>query len=99
MADESPLSNLRGFGMISRLNERQLLILNQERNRDKGCWRGADLGRLLELLYDEVKELNVAVHLLGTSQGSTEEVISEAADVANFAAMIADNARELTRSF
>lgn len=59
------------------------------KNRHKGDregWRKDDALALLKRLEDEVRELRDAVELRDTS----ERITGEAADVANFAMMIAD---------
>jgi len=58
-------------------------------NDHKGHWRGRDDAYLMRRLREEAEELFAAVE-----QGAAvEEIEREAADVANFAMMIADNAR------
>lgn len=54
-------------------------------NRGKGDWDDLDTDQLLELLETEVEELSDAI-----SAGDSDEIIREAADVANFAAMIVE---------
>lgn len=54
-------------------------------NQDKGDWREADLSDIFDYLESEVKELRGAL-----MNGTKERVIEEAADVANFAFMVAD---------
>jgi NTP pyrophosphatase (non-canonical NTP hydrolase) len=61
------------------------------RNDAKGDWRGMDVGQLLDLLEAELDELADAV-----MNGTDDDVIDEAADVANFAMMIADVCRKRT---
>lgn len=59
-----------------------------DQNRHKGGpegWRALDLTTLQKLLSDEVAELNGALAL-----GNSAAIVSECADVANFAMMIAD---------
>ena len=69
--------------------------LNLPRNIEKGNnWRGAPYTYMLQRLEEEVRELWEAIEL----DKDPGEVIEEAADVANFAAMIADKAKsELAR--
>lgn len=55
------------------------------RNNAKGGWHGMDVGQLLRLLAKELDELADAI-----VHGSGQDVIDEAADVANYAMMIAD---------
>jgi NTP pyrophosphatase (non-canonical NTP hydrolase) len=56
---------------------------------DRGGWHQCEQGWLLARLTDEAVELMEAI-----KKSDHEAVISEAADVANFAMMIADKARE-----
>ena len=57
-------------------------------NRDKRHWSEFSQKWLLNRLRQETSELTRAVEA-----GKPEDIIREAADVANFAMMIADNAR------
>lgn len=59
-------------------------------NDHKPGWQSDTLEELLERLEEEVDELK-------SGRLSNEDVIREAADVANFAMMIADNARRSGR--
>lgn len=61
------------------------------KNRDKGGWENDSPEALLERLREEVDELAAAI--LGGPNGTPQHVLDEAADVANFAAMIADVVR------
>ncbi len=54
-------------------------------NDHKGGWQDDTLMALLGRLREETNELQVAI-----GGGSAEEVLDEAADIANFALMIAD---------
>lgn len=65
--------------------ERMREKLAVPRNQEKGDWRGADTDYIFGLLMKEVMELHRAI-LTGTGM----KVIEEAADVANFAMMLAD---------
>lgn len=56
-------------------------------NDHKGSWAGLDNNYLEQRLYQEFIELTEAI-----TKGNPDEIIAEAADVANFALMIADNA-------
>lgn len=58
-------------------------------NDHKGGWENEPIDWLLDRLEEEAKELYYATG----SPGSAEKIIHEAADVANFAMMIADNIR------
>ena len=57
------------------------------RNDHKSGWRGDSHDALLARLYEECLELGQAC------KDQSPTIIAEAADVANFAMMIADNAR------
>jgi hypothetical protein len=71
-----------------------LTALNLPKNQAKGDdWLTADPQRLLDLLNQEVRELE-AVVWQWYHGGSPAKVRSEAADVSNFAAMIADRCKE-----
>jgi hypothetical protein len=59
------------------------------KNRRKGDWLGDDPFELLKLLEQEVRKL-YAVVWQWEHGGSPDRVRSEAADVSNFAAMVAD---------
>lgn len=66
-----------------------------QKNDRKGGWRGCEPGWLLLRLVDEVGELaEAALHLWRQRAGASEDdrraVLAEAADVANFAMMVAD---------
>lgn len=62
------------------------LSMNRHKGDRKG-WLNADIYALLDLLDKEVEELNGAVEDLCTPVA----IVSEAADIANFAMMIADH--------
>lgn len=64
------------------------LALNRHKG-DREAWLKDDPSALVTRLYDEVNELSDAVKDKGPG-----EVLGEAADVANFAMMIADVCRE-----
>ena len=65
-------------------------------NRHKGDWSACDYAYLLRRLREETEELRFRLLGLIRSQATTpEQILSEAADVANFAMMIADNAGAL----
>jgi hypothetical protein len=75
-----------------------------QKNDWKGHWSECEDGYLSRRLGEESTELRSAVKLLRNYQKASvkedinwaiENVIREAADVANFAIMIADNARRL----
>lgn len=65
-----------------------------ERNRHKGSWRNQSLRWLRNRLNIELKELDRA--LAKRKQLISHDIISECADVANFAMMIADSVRDTT---
>jgi hypothetical protein len=58
------------------------------RNNDKGGWLECDQGYLLTRLHEEMNELEFALE-----EGHPGIIIHEAADVANFAMMLADRVR------
>lgn len=61
-------------------------------NEHKGHWSRDSLLGLLQRLHEELCELLAAIR-----RENLENVIGEAADVANFAMIIADNARHLNQ--
>lgn len=65
-------------------------------NDHKGRWTDCTVGYLTRRIHEELSELMVILHgaeFLDLSQEDAGRVVAEAADVANFAMMIADNAR------
>ena len=60
------------------------------KNDHKGGWTSMTYSRLMSRVDDETRELFLALDRMKTMNGD-EDVIKEAADVANFAMMIADN--------
>lgn len=60
-------------------------------NDHKSGWDDLSLPRLLQRLEQEAGELRRAI-AASPGKNSTQRIIQEAADVANFALMIADNA-------
>lgn len=64
-------------------------------NRGKLHWEESEMGYLMARLNDEVEELRREVGDIFTSDRA-EKVRAEAADVANFAAMIAEKVRVTT---
>jgi len=61
-----------------------------KRNDHKGGWVGEDIDYLLDRLDEEVVELRKAIE----KEHIGKRIKNEAADVANFAMMIADNYEE-----
>lgn len=61
------------------------MVYKLRRNAHKGNWEDLTLTRAFDLLNGEVLELADAVH-----EGSSAEIVFEAADVANFALMAAN---------
>jgi len=57
-------------------------------HRNKDTWEKETIGRLFELLKQEVNELEVEVKI---DKNNHEEILKESADVANFAMMIIGN--------
>ena len=77
--DDLPRKQILRFAMDM---ERELL-----ENDHKSGWSGMPLGYLLRRVRQEVEELSKAI-------AEKKNVVGEAADVANFCMMIADNWRE-----
>lgn len=72
----------------------QLMEAKLRENDHKGDWEHEHPDDLMNRVHDEVEELQVAIHLWGCSLGTgtlpaAKVVGKEAADVANFALMIA----------
>lgn len=59
-------------------------------NEDKGGWEGTSAGFLLEEIHGNLRRLREAIN-----SGAPEEVIRRAANVANFAMMLAENEGKL----
>lgn len=74
--------------LVDQLRVYQLQKLDE--HRWKGHWEGDDLELLMILLRSEVRELEYELFEGGSAGVSTRKVLLECADVANFAAMIAD---------
>lgn len=68
--------------------------LNEPRNVAKGTWRNEHVAALEARLYDEVRELSEALSEYANGRKNEEAIIREAADVANFALIIADRIRQ-----
>ena len=66
------------------------MMTELQRNSYKGGWHHCSDAYLLRRLRDEVNELEKEARR--RKGRNTEAIVSEAADVANFAMMIADNA-------
>jgi len=60
----------------------------------KGHWNDCDIDWLFTRVQDEIIELLEAIDLHKQGEGTSEEIIKEAADVANFVMMIADIVNE-----
>lgn len=95
---------VQNMRLISRRREVQWFSCEMEAvlraNDHKGGWHGEDAGWLVERLREEVDELAKALDAHRAELASRERyvaktatVIREAADVANFAMMIADVCR------
>ena len=74
--------------VITRFGEEMLAKLNEHKNRGLS-WKGLTTTSLMRGLTTELNELKCALAM----SGNTDDVIKEAADVANYAMMIADVAR------
>ena len=74
-----------------------LTVLRLSKNAAKGHWRDIPVYDLLRLAEREFSELTAAVWTYNCRTNPTEEhrarVVSEAADLSAFAAMIADNVK------
>jgi NTP pyrophosphatase (non-canonical NTP hydrolase) len=71
-----------------------------EANRHKGNrpgWMRDTVGGLFERLEEEMEELREAVDSFPRSREQKDEILREAADVANFAMMVADRCHALAR--
>ncbi|GIQ61511.1 hypothetical protein PACILC2_00790 [Paenibacillus cisolokensis] len=68
---------------------------NLRENDHKGGWENESIYWLFSRLKEESTELLRAVDLVRDLHDDPKKIISEAADVANFAMMIADNARRI----
>lgn len=69
-------------------------------NNHKGHWQGYDGPTLFDRINDEVKELEGALAAIiktGPSQRKLLDIVHECADIANFAMMLADNAKREMR--
>lgn len=92
-----------GFTSASIVRQERLQWFNRQMHNkltekeDKGLWDDLDIYWLLKRLKDETCELLEAISIHRTKGSNREEIIREAADVANFAMMIADNARRLPK--
>lgn len=76
--------------MIATLLEAMKRKLLSPENASKSPWRDESPSWLVERLEEEVRELADAVAKYQRSEFGSEEVIGEAADVANFCGMIID---------
>lgn len=70
------------------------MLAKLEKNRHKGEWEGLSFERAFELMQQEIKELEDEVNFIVEYDGDIDitnitDVVNEAADVANFALMIA----------
>lgn len=63
----------------------QRMVLELRRNARKGGWEDDTIKDLSRRMYEEAAELMEAIE-----KGRAEDIVKEAADVANFAMMIAD---------
>lgn len=61
------------------------MIYKLRRNKHKGRWEGLNLDQTFRMLEQEIVELNEAL-----KEGSSMEILFEAADAANFAMIIAN---------
>jgi len=95
---EKMLDEIRGEMMVMNLAQEQMRKLRLPENRSKGSWENDHPLTLFVRLTEEVRELREELHLsFSFSSHSSmlrredlDKILSECADVANFAAMIAD---------
>lgn len=91
---------MRGTRTILNLAHRCIQKLNEPQNVKKGSWNNADPHELLRALRVELSELTYALNIWDTPDGHTKDtmraVILECADVANYAAMLAEVVTEET---
>ena len=84
----------RGECEVKRFAEAMIEKLNEPKNLEKGGWKNCKLEYLLNRLRQEVEELEAELNRpIGCYPNSfvhANEIKKEAADVANFAMMIAD---------
>ena len=69
------------------------MMVKLAKNRHKTIWTEASIKGLLDFLDQEVAELAKAIH----ENHTKAEIYDECAEVANYAAMIADNVLHGTR--
>lgn len=70
------------------------MLAKLEKNRHKGEWKDLSFDRAFELMQQEIKELEDEINFIVEYDGDIDitnitDIINEAADVANFALMIA----------
>lgn len=65
------------------------MVYKLRRNKSKGRWEDLDLEKTVDLIREEVDELEDSI-----SEGSSMEILMEAADVGNFAMITANIALE-----
>jgi len=70
---------------------RPIQLMKFRARAHKGSWDNVPIVSLLTLLMDEVMELKKAIEDRSAGIATSGDVIYECADVANYAAMIADN--------
>jgi hypothetical protein len=81
----------RGEKTVNRFAIAMVDKLNEPKKIEKGDWKNEDTEELFRLLEDEIDELYVTLHGLTVGKATKEDVLKEAADVANYAMFIADN--------
>lgn len=62
----------------------EAMVYKLRKNAHKGKWEGVTIDELFSLMVDEMKELHAAIN-----EGTSIEIALEAADISNFAMMIA----------
>jgi hypothetical protein len=93
----SALDDIKGTREPVQWFARQMELKLRE-NDHKGGWSQCSTWWLLSRLREEVNELEQTMYAAAAGDVCVDHVVSEAADVANFAMMIADIARGMERS-
>jgi hypothetical protein len=91
--DDLPKERARRLILVIRHAWSMWQTLNLPKNLAKGSWRGDDHFDQMQQLKREVEELHAAIWEWECGNGSVDRVISEAADVSVFSAMVADTVK------
>ncbi len=71
-----------------------------EKNSHKGHWADVDIAKMFYMTHDEMDELEHEIDRLTKGDASNEvlwNIVQECADVANFAMMVASNAKRMMK--